>query len=117
MSILFLVICILAPILLYEIEPSFLFYLSITNTILYLVTILAILNIIALSAIKKHKARVEEAYQQGATVEEREFILNDDIKISEKDNQVVPKWLYVINLVTVMLAIIFLVAGLFYRTS
>ncbi|WP_170148486.1 hypothetical protein [Ureibacillus endophyticus] len=53
MAILFLLISVLAPILLYGIGSSFLFFLAIANTILYLVTALAIPNIIAISAMKK----------------------------------------------------------------
>lgn len=115
MAIIFLLICVLAPILVYSTEPSFIFYLAVTNTILYLVIILAIPNIIAFSAMKKHKARVEEAYEQGATEEEMEIILNDDVEISEKDRQAVPKWLYVITIVNVVLAFIFCVTGIVYR--
>lgn len=115
MAILFLLICVLAPILVYSTEPSFIFYLAVTNTMLYLVTILAIPNIIAFSAMKKYKARVEEAYQQGATEEEIEIILNDNVEILEKDRQAVPKWLYVITFVNVVLAIIFCVIGVFHR--
>lgn len=115
MAILFLLICVLAPIIVYGTESPLIFYLAFINTILYLVTILAIPNIIAFSAMKKHKTRVEEAYQQGATEEEMETILNDDVEILEKDRQAVPKLLYVITFVNVVLAIIFCVIGVFHR--
>ena len=61
---------------------------------------------------KKHKIRVEEAYQQGATKEAMEFILNNDIEILEKDNQAVPNWIYYVSFVNVLLAVIFCVWGL-----
>lgn len=114
MVILFLLISVLAPILLYGTVPSLIFYLAITNTILYLFTALAIPNIIALSAMKKYKARVKEAYHQGASEKEMEIILNGNVEISDKDNQAAPKWLYVINLASVSLAIIFCIIGVFY---
>ena len=115
MAILFLLICVIAPIIVYGTESPLIFYLASTNTILYLVTIFAIPNIIAYSAMKKHKTRVEEVYQQGATEEEMETILNDDVEILEKNRQAVPKWLYVITFVNVVLAIIFCVIGVFHR--
>lgn len=115
MAILFLLICVLAPIIVYGTGSPLIFYLAFTNTILYLVTIFAIPNIIAYSAMNKHKTRVEEAYQQGATEEEMETILNDDVEILEKDCQAVPKLLYVITFVNVVLAIIFCVIGVFHR--
>lgn len=112
MAILFLLICILAPIIVYGAESSLLFIASI-NTILYLVTIFAIPNIIAYSAMRKHKTRVEEAHQQGATKEAMESILNDDVEILEEEYQAVPNWLYYISIVNFLLAVIFCVWGVF----
>lgn len=113
MAILFLLICLFAPILVYGTEATLLFYIALANTILYLITLFAIPNIIAYSAMKKHKTRVEEAYQQGATKEVMESILNDDLEILEEDHQAAPKWLYYISFVNVLLAVIFCVWGVF----
>ena len=115
MAILFLLICVIAPLIVYGTESSLLFYIACVNTILYLVTIFAIPNFIAHSAMKKHKTRVEEAYQQGTTEEEMEIILNDDVEILEKDRQAVPRWLYVISFVNVVLATVFCMIGVFHR--
>lgn len=90
MALLSLVICIFAPILLYGTGLSILCWLSIINSISYIVIILAIPNIISVSAMRKLKVRVEEMEQRGATKEEIEKVLNEDINITEKDNQAVP---------------------------
>ncbi|MEK5214588.1 hypothetical protein [Psychrobacillus sp. FSL H8-0487] len=115
MALLSLVICIFAPILLYGTGLSILYWLSIINLILYIVIILAFPNIIAVSAMRKWKVRVEEMEQQGATEEEIEKIFNEDIEITEKDYQAAPRWLYLINLANIVLGLILLITGILYR--
>jgi len=64
---------------------------------------------------RKWKVRVEEMEQQGATEEEIEKIFNEDIKITAKDYQAAPKWLYLISLVNIVLGFILLITGIIYR--
>jgi len=117
MALLSLVICIFAPIVLYGTGLSNLYWLSIINSISYIIIILAIPNIIAISAMRKLKVRVEEMEQQGATEEEIKKILNEDVEITEKDKQAAPTWLYIINLANIVLGLILLITGIIYRMA
>lgn len=112
MGIISLLIGVLAVIVLYLTEEMFLFWLALVNTVLYLVITFAIPNILALTAMKKHIAKVEKMHQQGATAEEIDFILNEEVEITEEDNRSVPTWIYVIGMINVVLSVILLCTGL-----
>lgn len=112
MGIISLLICVLAVIVLYLTEQMLLFWLSLVNTVLYLVITFTIPNVIALTAMKKHKAKVEKMHQQGATAEEIDLILNEEVEITEEDHRSVPTWIYVIGMINVVLSVILLGTGL-----
>lgn len=116
MAILALLISISAFILLYGVGHPFIFWFQLVNTILFLVNSIVIPNLIAMSAMKKFKARVEEAHEQGATDEEIDWILKEEeIEIAEEDEQVVPQWMYIIGLISLVISIILLITGVIIR--
>ena len=55
---------------------------------------------------------MEEEHLKGATEEEMESILNGDVEILEKDLQAVPRWLYFISFVNVLLSVVFCIWSL-----
>ena len=97
MSKLSLVVTVLAPIVLYGTGHAFLFWFATINAIIYLVTIFAIPNVIALSAMKKFKAGIKKMEQDGATNEEIEKALDGEAKIAEEDHESAPTWLYLLG--------------------
>ena len=69
MRLLLIAIIILGVILSYGTPYPWLFWIALVNMITYLIVSFTIPNEIAFKAMKRHTAKVEAAYQQGATEE------------------------------------------------
>ena len=112
-----LAIMYLAPIVLYGTGHAFLFWFATINTIIYLVTIFAIPNVIAMSAMKKFKAGIKKMEQDGATYKEIEKALDGEVKVAEEDHESAPTWLYLLGMINIFFALILLIIGIIYRLS
>ncbi|WP_433744963.1 hypothetical protein [Falsibacillus pallidus] len=94
---------------------SWLLWIAFLNLILYLIITLTIPNLIAGSAMKRYKAKIEERHEKGASKEEINEMLDKDITITESDQTQVPSWMYLIGMINVVVGIILLVIGICIR--
>ena len=66
---------------------------------------------------KRYKAKVEAAYQQGVPEEEINLILDEEVIITESDEKSVPIWLILVGIVHVVIGVIILISSILIKLT